>query len=47
MHKTIVAVSAAALFLIAGCGAEEKRLEGELTLATARIAELEQAVMQS
>ena len=47
MHKTIVAVGAAAILLLAGCGTEEKRLEGELSLATARVTELEQAVSQS
>lgn len=47
MHKTIVTVGAAAILLLAGCGTEEKRLEGELSLATARVTELEQAVSQS
>jgi chromosome segregation ATPase len=47
MHKSIVAVSAAALVLLSGCGAEEKRLEGELSLVTTRVVELEQAVAQT
>jgi chromosome segregation ATPase len=47
MHKTIVAAGAVAIMLLAGCGAEEKRLEGELSLATARVTELEQAVSQA
>ena len=47
MHKSIVAVGAAALVLLSGCNAEEKRLQGELSLATTRVAELEQAVTQS
>lgn len=47
MRKAIVAVSLAALFFAAGCNTEEKRLQGELTLANSRIAELEQAMNQS
>lgn len=47
MQKAIVAVTAATLVILSGCNAEEKRLEGELSLATARIAELEQSVTQS
>ena len=47
MHKSIVAASAVALVILSGCNAKEKRLEGELSLATTRVTELEQAVAQT
>ena len=47
MHKAIVAVSMATLILAAGCNTEEKRLEGELTLANSRIAELQTTIQQT
>lgn len=47
MHKFIGAVCTAALILLVGCNADEKRLEGELSLSTARVTELEQAVAQT
>lgn len=47
MHKPIVVAGAVALLVLVGCNAKEKRLEGELSLATARIAELEKTVTQA
>lgn len=47
MNKFIGAVCTAALILLVGCNADEKRLEGELSLSTARVTELEQAVAQT
>lgn len=47
MHKSIVALGLATWLLAAGCGTEEKRLEGELGLANSRITELEQASRQA
>jgi chromosome segregation ATPase len=47
MRNAIVAVSLAALVFAAGCNTEEKRLQGELTLANSRIAELEQSMNQT